>query len=336
MSSDCFKLLEADWQAIEQLRGFIPQKVFDAHCHLYTAASIPHFAGSEIFCQGISNLEDYLQHMRPFLPDTLEIRANVMPMPDPAMRDASNGMRMSANEHIISQLAKNPAIVGSIYVLMDDTEEKIEEMVSNPGVAGIKCYSYAANTNDYNSCRVGDFLPETAWSVANRLGLPIILHLMKPTALADPDNLEYIQTMAKRYPYANLVLAHCARGFASWTVVDNIEKIAQLENVWFDVSSICESAPMAACIIKTAGKRVMWGSDYPICMHRGRVISLDTGFYWLTNEATADLRKKGFPICSVAAENLLAIRQACNLLSLDQTQIEDIFYNNALRLFCRH
>jgi predicted TIM-barrel fold metal-dependent hydrolase len=85
---------------------------------------------------------------------------------------------------------------------------------------------------------------------------------------------------------------------------------------------------MAACIMQTAGKRVLWGSDYPICMHRGRAVSWGMGYSWILDELLPD--GEG---CIRAAENLLAFRRAASLLDLDATQVQDIFYNNAAELF---
>ena len=85
---------------------------------------------------------------------------------------------------------------------------------------------------------------------------------------------------------------------------------------------------MAACIRATGGKRVLWGSDYPVCMHRGRAISWGTGYLWLLDEMVEEENA-----CVLALENLLATRLACSLLDLDATQVQDIFYNNAAELF---
>jgi len=85
---------------------------------------------------------------------------------------------------------------------------------------------------------------------------------------------------------------------------------------------------MMACILKNAGKRTMWGSDYPVCMYRGRAISLGTGQIWLDDERFEELNR-----AYVATENLMAFWQASRLLDLDKTQISDLFYNNAVSLF---
>ena len=166
--------------------------------------------------------------------------------------------------------------------------------------------------------------------MANDRRLAIILHMMRPKALSDEDNFQYIVRMARRYPNARLVLAHCARSFAAWTVLERVRELADQENIYFDLAAICESTPMAACILQTAGRRVVWGSDYPICMHRGRAISLGTGFYWLTGDALHEAQAQA---CLLIAENLLAVRRACMLLGLDRSQIEDLFYHNAIALF---
>ena len=67
----------------------------------------------------------------------------------------------------------------------------------------------------------------------------------------------------------------------------------------------------------------MWGSDWPICRNRGKVISLGKDQHWILDDSYAQ----------IAAENLLGFYQAALLLDLDQTQIDDIFCNNAAALF---
>jgi len=86
---------------------------------------------------------------------------------------------------------------------------------------------------------------------------------------------------------------------------------------------------------KAGTERCMWGSDYPVSNYRGKAISLADGFYWLYDfecESKPDLAEKMVP---VGVENLLAIRQACLMANLTESQIEDVFYNNAARLFKR-
>lgn len=263
--------------------------------------------------------------MSPFLPGVTSMCMNMMPMPDPAMSEPQSGLREGANGYVSRLLQENTGHTGCAYVLASDNEDQITDLIAKSGFHGIKCYSYGAGKVETETLAVGEYLPEAAWVVANSLRLPIILHLMRPLALLDPDNLSYVTTMSHRYPNAQLVLAHCARGFAAWTSVKAIRELVDNGNVWFDLSSICEPSPMMACIIKNAGERTMWGSDYPICMTRGRAVSLATGQNWLTDLHAQKTR--------VIAENLLAFYQSALLLNLDQTQLDNLFCNNARRLF---
>ena len=322
---------EADLRARELLGDFIPDKVFDAHAHLI--AKTPGAAPGSVVAVD-HTYESYCSAMAPLLGGPSVLRINALPH---ATRNATTFEgRQEENRQIYERLDAAGGCVGCAFVGADDSRERVEQIVAHPGIRGLKCYAHTTGAADPNSCAVNEYLPESAWEVANEKKLAIVLHMMRPAALADPENFENIVTMAGRYPDAKLVLAHCARSFAAWTGVETVGKLSHLENVWFDLSSITEPAPMMACI-KAAAKRVVWGSDYPITLVRGKVVSFNDSFAWVTGaacDALSDLfASYNVEPCTVAQENLLAFRQAALLLDLDRTQIEDIFYNNAMNLF---
>ncbi len=320
-----FCITERDKQVVNLYADFLPKKIFDAHMHIYCGHTIPNFYKPDgVFCRKYCTPKDYLADMDAFFPGVETVRLNMMPMLDPAQTDLSNGLRDHANCHIVD-MAREFQYVGCVYILPCDNAETISKMASQPGIRGLKCYSYGAGRLDLEALAIQDYLPEAAWEVSSQLHIPIILHMMRPKALSDPENFAYINQMAHRYPDAKLVLAHCARAFAAWTAVRSIRELEDQGNIWFDMSAICEPGPMIASILKNAAKRTMWGSDYPICMNRGRAISLAEGQDWLID------RKE--TATYVAAENLLSFYQAALLLDLDATQVQDIFYNNAASLF---
>lgn len=328
MKKAVFPVTDIDRDVVKLYSDFLPKQVFDAHMHMHLGKTIPSFYDSNgVFCREMGTPDVYWTDMKAFLPGVETIRVNMMPMLDPVMTDLRNGLRNSANEHVFKLLLDYPENTGCPYILPTDSEETIGELVSKPGVRGLKCYCYGAGKPEVESLTVGDYLPESAWVVASKFKIPIILHIMRQEALSDPDNFAYVNKMAKRYPDAPLVLAHCARAFSAWTGIKKIRELEDRGNIWFDISAICEPGPMLACIIKNAGKRTMWGSDYPICMHRGRAVSIATGQNWLTGDALT------CPKTRIVAENLLACYQTALLLDLDKTQIVDLFYKNAASLF---
>lgn len=328
MERPVYEIQPVDLQTVELYKDFLPKKVFDAHMHMYRMDTIPAEMGkSPIYLRELATPEGYHADMAPFFPGVEEFRVNMMPMVSKAQTDLSNGLRDGANGHVLELLRTDRENVGCVYIMPKDSGETIDSLVSQPGIRGLKCYCYSAGREDTESLAIGDFLPEQAWEVANEKHLPIILHMMRHEALSDPDNFRYICDMTHKYPNAQLVLAHCARAFSAWTGVNAIRKLEDQGNIWFDMAAVCEPGPMMACILKNAGKRTMWGTDYPICMHRGRVVTYAGRMLWLIGESAPE------PKTRIVAESLMALHEAAVLLDLDQTQLNDLFWNNACELF---
>ena len=181
---------------------------------------------------------------------------------------------------------------------------------------------------------IKEYLPESAFVIADKMKKVITLHLVKDESLADPENLKYIKEMAKKYPNAILILAHAARSFASWTGFETVGELKGFDNIWYDFSAVCESPTMFQIIKLFGAKKVLWGSDYTIACLKGKALSLADSFYWLYEHEHPNVAKD-INIYSVFEENLLAVRQALIMADLKQKDIEDVFYNNAITLFSR-
>ncbi len=195
-----------------------------------------------------------------------------------------------------------------------------------PRIKGLKCYFTMSGRKEHGDENPEEYLPESAWQVADKHGLAITLHLAKSKALSAPENLSYVSRMAEKYKNATLILAHSARAFSARTVIECVDKLIKYENVWFDFSAICDS-PSIMKILKSVGiSRCMWGSDYPSDAFTGKSVSYADTFVWLDNKVL-----KG--AWNLGVENLMAMKEASDLLGLSKQNIEDIFYNNASRLF---
>ena len=88
-------------------------------------------------------------------------------------------------------------------------------------------------------------------------------------------------------------------------------------------------------ILKKIGvTRCMWGSDYNVSMAEGKAISIGDSFYWINRKDIESFESKTtLHTWHVGTENLMAVRQACQLLDIKGKEVEDLFYNNAARLF---
>lgn len=324
-----FTYKEYDLQIIDHYRDFLPTKVFDAHMHMYHAGSIPMFQEPDsVFCRPYATPECYHTDMDTLLPSVKVLRLNMMPMLDPAMADRSNGYLDLGNNHVLTVAKSYPEHVIAPYILPDDTEETIEAFLTFQGVKAFKCYCFGTGKYEWENTTIEEFLPETLLRVANRHKMPVILHIMRPEKLFDEGNRSFINRVLNQYPDVKLVLAHCGCAFPEWTIMESFRSLPKNENLWFDFSAICESVPMLAAIKAVGIHRCVWGSDYPNSMFRGRSVSVGQGFDWLLGDSFSAVEKT-----YIGIENLRAFYHAALLADLDATDIEDIFYNNALTLF---
>ncbi len=313
-----------DLEAAKILDDFLPPRLFDAHMHL---SHLPSTGRDRL------DIDGYRRDMRPLIGDR-ELRCNGIVMPMAEL--TREGAREASVAFLADQLEKNPRDVGEIVVMPRDSAGDIERQLVHPRIRGLKCYHFFSETQPTFQAAIGDYLPESAWEVARARGLCITLHMVRDGALADPENMAYIRRMARRYPDVVLILAHAARSFACWTAIETVAQLAGFANIWYDFAAVCESPSMIQILKKIGVGRCLWGTDHPVSMLAGKAISLADTFYWIGEQELA-----GFSAATalhnwhVGTENLMAVRQACVLADLTDSDVEDLFWNNAVSLFDR-
>ncbi len=312
-----------DLEAVKILEDFIPDKICDAHAHFFDSDFLPKSHNHPI--RAITDMASYTDAMVPILGKNKTLRLNVIPFPDATMGDLKSGNLLKSDAYVSKLIDENPENVYEIMVHPKESAGAIEKRLFSPRIRGLKCYYLLSDKPDCGQLPVCDYLPEAAWEVAQKHRLCITLHLVKNEALSAPENLSYIKEMAKRYPDATLILAHCARGFAQWTAIEAVGEIAHHENVWYDFSAICESPVMFEILRKVGVDRCMWGSDFPMSLLRGKAISVAKGFYWLGNNEKENIPNQW----TVGIENLFAVRQACRMLDFAPSQVEKLFWGSA-------
>lgn len=302
-------------EVLKKIDDFLPEKLFDVHMH------ISHLNTNSC---AYTTFDNYYNDIKVYSKNRI-VRCNGIVFPEP---DLKNPKSMDeSDKFVFEQLEKYPNNVAEIMVLPTDTVDGVKKRLIHNNICALKCYCIYADRPDNMYANIEEYLPEAAWIVAREKKLAITLHMVKDEALADTDNLNYIIKMAKKYQDVVLILAHAARAFAAWTVFDIVDKLVPYENVWFDFSAICESPAMLYILKKIGVKRCMWGTDYPICLFEGKAVSIADKFHWIP---AGDLN---FNTWNVLTEGFMAMRQTAILADLNKTDIEDIFYNNADKLF---
>ena len=324
-----FVFTQEDKALLARLQDFIPEKIFDMHAHIHNVDHIENNPDSLCIRHGTATARCFLEEQKALYGDR-KVRAMLIPFP--TMNFQTPGIPEQVNEWFLKQIATVPECVGEVFVKPGDSREYIESLLASDRIKGFKCYHITAKTDGPTfQADIGEYLPEVAWEIANERGFVITLHMVKELSLADPKNLAYIKEKTAQYPNAKLILAHCARGFASWTAIETVRQLKGIPNLYYDMAAICEPAAMYEVIRQAGADKVMWGSDYCIDRVRGRAFSCGQTFTWVYDY---DLPKEGIhmPMSLVCLESLFAFYQASLMLDLSKAQIQDIFYNNAVRL----
>lgn len=309
-----------------EVESFLPDKVFDAHAHLLKEGShrfairgIPATFGYQEVKHFSEDLHSQRRYAGLFLPGF----------------DASLKQKIpEANNWVSEQLAFAPDCVGAFFVTPEDDPEWVQQEVRRLGLHGLKCYHTMAPNQPTFEAEIPDYLPEPLVAVANREGWFITLHMVKKHAVADPGNLYWIRRYCERYPHIKLILAHSARGFQPAHNLAGLESLRDLNNLYFDSSANCEPIAHQAIVRLFGHKKLMYGTDFPISHIKGRCVAIGDTFLWLTeNSPIWNEKHSAIEPVLVGLEHLRSLKWACWSEKLGDSQIEDIFWNNATQLF---
>ncbi len=328
------RMLDIDRQIWEEeLEAFVPKHIFDAHIHIFKKEHCldpddlpqhPSWLGKVEFKMDLSLLKEYY---KVFLPNR-EIHYLLMGFP--FMHCAFDPMNIFA----ASEASKDPLSLSSMVVHPRMQPEEVVTMIEKYGFVGLKPYRSYSIIGDTVECSIIDMLPEPFIEIADEKHLLITLHLGKRKGIADPENTREIIRLTKRYPNIQWVLAHCARSFNPCFLEKAIEQIRDIPNMWYDISAVCESSVFEILLRKGSLKRILYGSDnLPVGADRGKYIAFGHGWALLHEDNHSfDLSHCNSQMTTVLYEQLRALRRAVYDVGLDKNRVEDIFYNNAIRL----
>jgi len=323
---------ELDAKVTAELQSFLPDRLFDAHAHIYRVADLAENTGFVALGPEEVTVEVWREHMARLFGKSEVVGGLFFPMPFvPTTRDDSS--LDGPNDFMVEQLRSCPESRGLLLIAPYYDPERVRKYLENPQIVGFKPYHLFSEQKPTFEAPLNSFLPEWAWRLAHERQLVITLHMVRVQALADPDNQREIREMCLKYPQAKLVLAHAARGFHAPNTVKGLPALRGLENVWFDTSGICETTAIIAILKEFGPRRVMWGSDFPVSEIRGRSVTIGDGFAWVqwdtldwdSNQVLANPTLVGL-------ESLRAMQEVADNFGLNEQDIQDIFCDNALRL----
>jgi len=307
-----------------ELASFVPDRIFDAHAHLWDSSHSPDPGGG---LPARVDYPTYLALMNELCPGR-KVSAHFIPF---VFRPEAFG---DANAYVAKQAAEAWNCRAAYFVAPRDDPEKLRGDVRRLGVKGLKCYHLLCATRPTWEADIPDYLPERLVKVAHEENLVITLHMVKSRAVADPVNIKWIRHYCQTYPNMTLILAHSARAFQPAHGLEGLPRLTGLDNLYFDCSANCE--PMAhQAILRIMGHdKLLYGSDLPLSHYRGRSVGAADSFLWLyENSPVWEEKQTSIKPVFIGLEHLRSLKWACWSERLTDSQVEDLFWNNAARLF---
>ena len=248
-----------------------------------------------------------------------------------------------ANDYVaqVSRKEKFPAL---IFSLPRWNASEFEDKIEAGGFCGAKSYlSYAPEYLPAAEIRIFDFFPHHQLEVLNRHGRIMMLHIPRNGRLRDPVNLEQMLEIEERYPNIKLIIAHVGRAYCPEDVGDAFKILTKTKRMYFDISANTNVAVFRRLLETVGPQRVLFGSDMPITRMRMRRIC-ENGKYvnlvpkGLYGDVSSDSHMREVDAQEAARltfflyEELFAFSRAAHAAKLSVGDIENVFYNNAIKL----
>lgn len=312
----------------EELQDFVPDRVFDAHIHLFHPEHMTGDAAGKS-SWGYTDLETLKQWAARLYPGR---ETHFLVLGTPAI-----GLDVAAhNRWGIQQVQRDPHSRMNRLVTPSCSLADIERDIREQGFMGLKPYRIYSRTGDIAQCRIPDFLTHEQLELANELGLWVTMHLSRFHGCADEQNLndlrEFTQT---RYPRVKWILAHCARSFTYWPIRQAIEQLRDLPNIWYDVSAVTDVRPMITLFSKENRRRIFYGSDgVDATYFHGQYAAMGRAWQYVDSERL----NLQFPHCDgrpvlAIYEQLLSMKHAAEIAQWSKDDIQNLFWNNAVTAF---
>jgi predicted TIM-barrel fold metal-dependent hydrolase len=211
----------------------------------------------------------------------------------------------------------------------------LDAAVQAGGFVGFKPYLSFARERQ-GETRIGDFLTRDHLEVAADRGLVVILHIPRKQRAADPANIRDVARICERHPTLKLVIAHCGRSYGPYYIEQAIGTWKDFPNLAFDVSAVDDPETIEVVLENAGPRRLIYGSDLPITLLRGRHLCVNRHCFFLTEKpcpnSVSPPKGAWFPMTFMLYETVRAVLRACRKRALPREALDDVFYNNALRL----
>jgi len=328
----------------ERLANFLPDRLIDIHTHVWLRgfqaehnADAQRTVGWPSLVARENPLEDLDETYRLMFPGK-----HVIPLMFGMTLQPGDDLD-GGNTYVrdCSAARKWPALIFSVPQW---SAQEFETRVRAGAFLGAKVYLSWADPNiPADDIQIFDFLPHHQLEVLNQHGWIAMLHIPRSGRLKDPVNVSQMIEIDRRYPRVKLIIAHVGRAYCPEDVGDSLDVLGGTDNLVFDISANTNAENFERLVRAVGPRRVLFGSDLPISRMRTRRVCESAVYINLVPKGLygdVSRHKNLREVIGTEAERLTffiyeeieAFKVAAEKTSLTPSDLEDVFYNNGMRL----
>ena len=313
----------------EELAPYLPQRIFDAHIHTWDSNAFPaDFRFPEQDCRarfgGTFTPGMFHSAMEELLPEQ-KVNFNGFGMPHDR-----------ADRNVVPENLP-PGDMINVIISPDDPAEVVEERINRAHAVGVKPYwNYAARLygKTADEVEIRDMISPAQLKMLNRRKLAITLHIPRSGRFADPVNQCQMIELCENYPDIRIIFAHIGRAYFRKAIYQsNLDEFVKYPNVYFDTAMLNHEGVFRYAFDHFPVNRILFGSDAPIALLRGKSIEINNQYAYLMGENYAigtTIYDAGSPVrfTFFYYEQLRAL-----LNTVPAGGAEMVFFSNAEKLF---
>jgi len=314
----------------EEFDDFLPKKILDFHVHVFPEEIMP--PDHEGWSAGGNRIRSYT------LDELRQDCADLYPGRDCAavcFGTPHREMDSVINNEYVARECDHKQFFPLRLIRPEENPDEVRKDIIERRFLGLKPYLNYVDKPDPNDVEIVDMLPDPFMEIANDLGLLVMLHIPRKQRLADTKNQEQVVDMAKRFPGATIILAHIGRAYYLKNVVGHLERIAPLPNIYIDIAMLNNWEVLEYLFANVDSQKILYGTDLPIGIAPGKSIEINDQYTYVTpvpwHLSISDDHGK-LVFTAFTYEELRAIRKAVERLGLSKQFVEDLFYNNGMKL----
>ena len=236
------------------------------------------------------------------------------------------------------RIADNQRYFAMALVSPRDSRETVIRRVMENQLIGYKPYLDFVEGKPKADITIHDILPASQMEAANERGLAIMLHIPRPARLTDPVNQAQMVEICRRYPRVQIIFAHIGRAYYLENVMGMLAGIAACPNAYVDTAMVNHEGVLEYTFRNFPRDRILFGSDAPVACLHGKSVEINNQYAYLMAEdyeigTSIHDARHAVTFTTFFYEQLRGIKLAAERAGLDRAGIEDIFFNNASRLF---